>query len=564
MIPPIHAPTAISRIGLVAIALLVSLPFLIPEHTNPIPSFHAEWVAAALGLVASLALAGAHRLPVPGAALLALTLAAMALVQTALGSAPVPQLTTLFGLYLLWAALLACTGRHLAESWGQARLVRVLATALLAGSVLAALASLLQPWLTGVGWSGFAPRAGGPIGQLNHLSSYLWLGLASALYLRSTDDLNKPLFWSAAILLTLTTVMVGQRSSFIYALALICIAVWQGRGVSAGRLAESRRRALSVGLLFLLLQPLPHVLPSVYEGGTPPPPALRAMQQIAGPSIRLQLLRVAAEGIKSAPWLGSGIGSFPGMALAYSEKIPPKDNPGPAEHAHNLLLDLAAELGLPAAALALLGAGLWLWRLPQRTAPVDVAWAIGVVTILGLHSMIEYPLWHSYFLGLLMLVAGAFGASRPIGRRLTAIVLVIGLIAWGALSLAELRRDYQLLETALALGKQPATMPLAQASLLRIPQTSLLSPWVSTTACVSLDPLRVPMADGLTVCRIAMNFAPTIESGVNLAVLQWRSGDTLEARELLRRLRQASQNNPGGIDALLAPLTTRDARLGEL
>jgi hypothetical protein len=321
---------------------------------------------------------------------------------------------------------------------------------------------------------------------------------------------------------------------------------------------------MGVGLLFLVLQPLPLVLPSVYESGTHPPPALRAMQQIGGPSIRLQLLRVAAEGIKSAPWLGSGIGSFPGMALAYSEKIPPEDNPGPAEHAHNLLLDLAAELGLPAAVLALLGAGRWLWRLPKRTAPVDVAWATGVVTILGLHSMIEYPLWHSYFLGPLMLVAGAFGASRPIGRRLTAIVLVIGLIAWGTLSLVELRRDYRLLETALALGKQPATLPQAQTALLRIPHTSLLSPWVSTTACVSLDPLRVPMADGLTVCRIAMNFAPTIESGVNLAVLQWRSGDTLEARELLRRLRQASQNNPSGIDALLAPLTARDSRIGEL
>jgi hypothetical protein len=373
MMPPIHAPTAISRIGLVAIALLVSLPFLIAEHTSPIPSFHAELIAAALGLVASLALAGAHRMPVPGAALLALTLAAVALVQAALGRAPVPQLTTLLGLYLLWAALLACTGRHLAESCGQARLARVLATALLAGSVLAALASLLQPWLAGVGWSGFAPRAGGPTGQANHLSSYLWLGLASALYLRSTDALSKPLFWSVAILLTLTAVMVGQRSSFIYALGLICISVWQGRRVSEGPLAEGRSRALGVGLLFLVLQPLPLVLPSVYESGAQPPPALRAMQQIGGPSIRLQLLSGGFEGIKAEPWLGNGIGSFPGLALAHSDAIPPDDNPGPAEHAHNLLVDLGVELGLPAALLVLLGSGIWLWRLPLRIAPAELA-----------------------------------------------------------------------------------------------------------------------------------------------------------------------------------------------
>ncbi|MCX7145993.1 MAG: Wzy polymerase domain-containing protein [Sulfuritalea sp.] len=554
----------LSRLGVAAITLLVSLPFLLPEHTSPIPSFNAEWTAAVLGLVASLTLIGAPRLPVPGAAMLALALAATVVVQAALGLAPVPQLAVLFGLYLLWAALLACTGRHLAESWGQARLARVLATALLAGSVLAALASLFQPWLAGLGWTGFSPRAGGPVGQLNHLSSYLWLGLTSALYLRSTDALSKPLFWSTAILLTLTAVLVGQRSSFIYALALTCIAVWQGRGVLVGRLAESRRRALGVGLLFLLLQPLPHVLPSVYESGTQPAPALRAVQQIAGPSIRLQLMRVSVEGIKSAPWLGSGIGSFPGMALAYSEKIPPEDNPGSAEHAHNLLLDIGAELGLPAALLALLGAGLWLWRLPQRATPADAAWACGVVAILGLHSMIEYPLWHSYFLGLLALVAGAFGVSRPIGRRLTSVVLVVAVVAWGGLSLMELRRDYWLLESALALGKQPATLAPAQAALLRIPQTSLLSPWVSTTACVSLDPLEVPLNDGLAVCRVAMGFAPTIESGVNMVVLLWRSGDTLGARKLLRGLRQVSRDNPGGIDALLTLLTARNTQLGEL
>lgn len=107
-------------------------------------------------------------------------------------------------------------------------------------------------------------------------------------------------------------------------------------------------------------------------------------------------------------------------------------------------------------------------------------------------------------------------------------------------------------------------MPLAQAALLSIPQTSLLSPWVKTTACVSLDPLRVPLQDGLAVCRAAMTFAPTIESGVNTAVLQWRAGNTAGARELLRRLNKISRDNPNGVGALMGPLTTRDARLGEL
>ena len=554
----------IPRLALAALALMASLPFLVPVHTTPIPSFHAEWIAALLGMVASIALVGASRLPLPGAALLALACAGIALLQMATGRAPMPQLTTLFVLYLLWAALLACAASHLASLCGEARLARTLALALLLGAILAALAGLFQPWLKSLGWTGFSARQGGPLGQANHLASYLWLGLASALYLRTTANLAKPVFWAAAILLTLAAVSAGQRSSFLYAAALIGIAVWMERVRSMGAPSEERRLALGIGLSFVLLQPVALLLPTTGDEAARPPPALRAAQEIGGPSIRLQLWRVGAIGVMAAPLLGNGIGSYPGLALGHADEIAPADNPGPAEHAHNLPIDIGVELGVPAALLLLLAAWAWLRRLPQRAAPAEVAWAAAVLAILGLHSLIEYPLWHTYFLGLLAIVAGAFGVGRQVGRRLAPVALTLGLLAWGGLTLVELQRDYKLLETALALGKQPATLPQAQAALLRIPQTSLLSPWVNTTACVSLDPLRVPLDDGLAVCRIAMSFAPTVESGVNAAVLQWRAGDIDGARSLLRRLKRASLYAPGGIGALLAKLAARDARLGEL
>jgi O-antigen ligase len=470
----------------------------------------------------------------------------------------------MFGLYMLWAALLASTSRHLAECCGQAKLARLLATAIVVGAVLAALISLLKPWLVIAGWDVFPPRQGGTIGQSNHFSTYLWLGIASALYLRSTAVIANRTFWIVVSLLTLTSVFVGQRSAFVYAAALIGIAVWQGHGVAVGSLAEARRRAWGVGLLFLLLQPLPQVLPPFDTSGNAPPPALRAVQQITGPSIRLQLMGLGIEGVKTAPWLGNGIGSYPTLALTHANKVSSDSNPGSAEHAHNLPVDIASELGLPAALMIVLAAAVWFWRLPHRADVAQQPWVAAMIGLLCLHSLIEYPLWHSYFLGLLALVAGAWGAGKPVGRKLTSSALVIGLVAWGGLSLVELRRDYRLLEIALALGKQPATMPLAQAALLRIPHTSLMSPWVNTIACVSLDPLKVPIDDGLAVCRIAMTFAPTIESGVNMVVLQWRNGNTAGARKLLYQLNTVSLRDSNGINALLASLVARDARLSDL
>ncbi|WP_338819027.1 PglL family O-oligosaccharyltransferase [Acidovorax temperans] len=68
------------------------------------------------------------------------------------------------------------------------------------------------------------------------------------------------------------------------------------------------------------------------------------------------------------------------------------------DNAHNLPLHLAVELGLPAALLLCGGVLAWLvWSRPWReTDPVrQLAW--GVVAVVGLHSLLEYPLWYGPF-----------------------------------------------------------------------------------------------------------------------------------------------------------------------
>jgi len=554
-----------SRLSLAAIALLVSLPFLLSNHTIPIPSFHEEWTAAVLGLVASVALLGARSMPLPGAALLALALAGIALMQALLGSSPVPQLARLYVLYLLWAALLAGTSRHLVESFGLARVIRVVAAAMLAGSLLAALLSLLDPWLQPPGWSGLPPQKGGSLAQINHFSTYLWLGLASALYLRRAAKFPIPVFWAASGLLVLTAALAGSRASLLYLAALVAIDFWLTRKSADSGRVEGRRLVLGIALLFLLAQPLVPLLSASSGEPAKPSPALRVANELQQPPVRIQLWRLGAEGILAAPLFGNGIGSYPGMALAYADQLPPDSNPGSSEHAHNILVELAAELGLPAAILLMMGTGVWLKRLPQSAAAAESCWAGAVILVLGLHSLIEYPLWHSYFLGLVAVVAGALGPPRALGKRLAPVALTLGLLTWGSLILFELQRDYAQLERAHALGRHPAAMAEAGEALLRIPATSLLVPWVAATSCVSLDPLRVPVADGQAVCSIGVAFAPTVQCVTNAAVLQWRAGDDAGAHDLLRRLKKSTrQLGAGYFDAATAGLTAREPGLAGL
>ena len=100
--------------------------------------------------------------------------------------------------------------------------------------------------------------------------------------------------------------------------------------------------------------------------------------------------------IAQKPWLGWGWGE-----LDYAHFVTLYSGPRFCEildNAHNLPLHLAVELGLPAAVAICGGLGWMAWRgRPWREEnPVrQMAW--GVLAVIALHSLLEYPLWYGPF-----------------------------------------------------------------------------------------------------------------------------------------------------------------------
>jgi hypothetical protein len=100
--------------------------------------------------------------------------------------------------------------------------------------------------------------------------------------------------------------------------------------------------------------------------------------------------------IAQKPWLGWGWGE-----LDYAHFItlyPGERFCDILDNAHNLPLHLAVELGVPFA-LAFCGVCAWLVLRAKPWHEVDparqMAWA--VLALIGLHSMLEYPLWYGPF-----------------------------------------------------------------------------------------------------------------------------------------------------------------------
>lgn len=114
--------------------------------------------------------------------------------------------------------------------------------------------------------------------------------------------------------------------------------------------------------------------------------------------------------IKAQPWMGVGYGEF---NLAWTLTSFPTRPLAFFDHTHNVVMQWAVELGLPTA-LVMIGLSLWaLWALliPRSQVPTastveGTAGFVGtpagaasvMVVIVGIHSLLEYPLWYSYFL----------------------------------------------------------------------------------------------------------------------------------------------------------------------
>ena len=114
------------------------------------------------------------------------------------------------------------------------------------------------------------------------------------------------------------------------------------------------------------------------------------------------------------PWMGWGPGGLP-----YAQYITEFDGDRFCEklsHAHNLPLQVAVTMGMPAAMIVGLLFLFAFFRLKPWTAthPMErLCW--GVLALLGVHSLLEYPLWFGVFQLMALLAAWQIYRSRRDG-----------------------------------------------------------------------------------------------------------------------------------------------------
>lgn len=522
------------RFSLGALCLMLIVPFLIPHHYNPIPTFYQELTAAALGLLAATLLLRREvlaRLEVPGIALLPLGLGALLLVQFASGQVVFATQALIFALYLLWALLLLILGRSLKQWLGLEGLITPLAYALLGGGVLSATLQGLQFGGSALDFIFRHQGGSGNLGQTNHLANYLWLGLASSIYLYAQGKFGKSAFAMLALILLASASLTGSRSILLYAAGFALLSGWTAWHYKQPALQKIFHAALVLLPITFLLQFTFAYLDFASTIGTSVS-GERFFREVSGTSQRLQLWRTGLAIFAEHPWLGAGVGQFPWQAYILVGSRAGGTFIGNGENAHNLFIQLLAEFGIVAPLLALLpGLRWWTGFVRQDWSPAHW-WIAAVLLIETVHSQLEYPLWYAFFLGIaaLALGAGSVWSIRPrITRASRPIVALIFLL--GGWTVFNLGKDYHELEHAL---NRPTQAPVFD-SMERLRHESLFSHYVDLIYGFLLTVDHDALPEKILVTQRAIRLSPGQQSVFKLAYLLELNGQHAEAQLAWRR-----------------------------
>ncbi len=292
-------------------------------------------------------------------------------------------------------------------------------------------------------------RAGGNVGQPNQFADTMVWGLAAIVPLarawreRGGAWLARLGWVLAALFMLLGVMLTGSRTALV---SLLLLALW---GIADRNIARPLRFGL-VSIPFVAGAMLwavgawahMHSVTVVLTDRSEAPDVT---------AFRGEIWRNALTMIHQQPWLGVGWGQF-NFAWTLTPSFP--RGAGLVDNVHNLPLHLAVELGVPAALvmmglllLALFRSFRRVWKLADDSG-LAARSALLIVLVMGLHSMLEYPLWFAYMLlptawafGLAVGTATASGAAAPAGsdaarvasrnwRAVGAMMVVLAASAW--------------------------------------------------------------------------------------------------------------------------------------
>jgi O-antigen ligase len=457
--------------------------------------------------------------------------------------------------------------RVLARELGMTAVVATLAWFLLAGGLLNALAGYAQyghviPGFDFLVTRNATARVYGNIGHPNHYAAYLTMALCSVAYLYASGRMRAWSTIACAAWLLPALALSASRSPWFY-LTIAAALAWM--------LFRSRREAGTRRLFVCSLGLLPGFVAaglaaSLWGGASssavavtaePVTSAQRLFDVAAGLAPRIELVAEAWQLFLSAPVLGAGWGQFAWHHFLHVAAVGATAAPGVYNHAHNIVLHLFAETGAIGGLLVMGAAVLWIADLKRIRLDLEWWWILALLAVLFAHSMVEYPLWYSYFLGVAAVLLG-LGAQRAIRLKLPgfARLTVMVLMFAGWFNLVSVMHYYRDFERLVFLPDSRKAAKLDEKTFIdaiaRIYSEPMLTPYVDLAVTFGFTMNEQNLPEKLALAGRVVRFAPISYLAYHQALLLALAG---ERETALRRFERAARAYPGDLGEVRSELS---------
>lgn len=528
------------------LAVALTLPYAVPNHTYPVPTFYSEFTALVLYLLvgaAVLMLVGSARPSVrfasPAVALVPLAFGLLIVVQTIVLPVAMPAMNWLGAGYLLAAFMATHAGYGIARTRQMETAMRWAAWSLAVGGVFAVFCQIVQlfhwehkltPLVVAYNIT-VDRRPFGNMAQANHLATCIAFAMAGVLYLVQTRRLNVLLWGVLSAVFAGGMALTVSRGPWLQMAVIVVAGFWiaiAGVPREHGRQRDARTWLLPVVLvaIFAAVNVFVRWANVRYDLQLDVSAADRFKDagQIAP---RIALWRYGLTMFKSHPLLGVGWGDFP---IHQYEMVRALGGVEIANNAHNIFIDLLAKTGAIGFLIAVGGLVVWFVRALRVPHDPERVFGFALIGVLVMHALVEYPQQYMFFLLPAMFVFGLL-ETKPLRFVPSRVSLgLYAVIVFGGLaSLYPILRDYQRAEV-LYYGTHPAEQyPEAPSFLFRA--------WGDYGMATLLPMTAENLPEKLIAHERAIALLPGETVLRRYAVLQALDGDTTGARDTIERLR---------------------------
>ncbi|MFZ6755517.1 Wzy polymerase domain-containing protein [Undibacterium sp. Dicai25W] len=419
-------------------ALLLLVAYLLPFHVHPFRSYYNDALPILGVLILAFFLGLTKQWRLVSLSLVPIGMVTWIVLQTFF----IPHQDSfdlLFPcIYLALAALAIAVGASFGDSdENRHQFTLTIATAFLIAGIVSVLAQFLQvldfnvsPYVMYMNHGDSIGRPYANIAQPNQLALILSFALAATYFLHQQNLLERVASIIVTVLLLIGIVLTQSRIGWIIVPAF-SVFLWR-RSKDVQNIPRPFL-LLVPALYFAMVFLLPYVVGLFGQSGG------SLAEHIGGRSERSVLWKQAWQMAASHPWLGVGWFGFGSEQVKIAADFSSSTY---AEHAHNIVLNLAAEIGWPVTLCLSLGFGWWFWQtcIKQEQSTATRFAALCVIAAM-VHSMVEFPLWYAYILLPVAILMGILHQQRwpaavtEVSPRLVipvllAAVLVMNLMTW--------------------------------------------------------------------------------------------------------------------------------------